>query len=115
MSRYFECDGVTLWNPATGRAKRFLDALRSLESDAGEPSGFGPMVSDECQIDSRQLNRFARMLATSTHPDTCSEAVTVVLALADRAGLAASWPPPLNKWEAEHLARARELLLSMPT
>lgn len=113
MSQYFELDGVTLWNPATGRAQRFLTALRALEAEAGEPSGFGRMESDECQVDSRQLNGFARMLATSTHPDTCGETVLIVLALADRAGLVASWPAPLNKWEEELLERARKLLPSM--
>lgn len=114
MSQYFECDGVTLWNPATARAERFLTAVRELESETGEQSGFGPMESDECHVDSRTLNRFARMLATSTHPDTCGDTVLTVVALADRAGLVASWPPPLNKWEAELIERARDLLPSMP-
>lgn len=72
------------------------------------------MESDECHVDSRELNRFARMLATSTHPDTCGETVLIVLALADRAGLVTLWPPPLNKWEAELLERARQLLPPMP-
>ncbi|WP_257423965.1 DUF6086 family protein [Nocardioides carbamazepini] len=107
VSQYFECDGVTLWSPATGSAQRFLAALRALEADAGEPAGFGPMESDECQIDRRAFDRFARVLVTSLQPDACGAVVLTVVALAERAGFVASWRPPPNKWEGELLDRAR--------
>lgn len=114
MSQYFESDGVVLWNPATARAQRFLEDLRALEMAAGTSSGIGRMEADECQIDLRALDRFARILATSTLHETCGEAVLTVLALAIRADATDSWPPPLNKVESELLAAAQSQLASMP-
>lgn len=114
MSQYFQSDGVVLWNPATARAQRFLEEVRALEVELDTPSGVGPMESDECEIDLPALSRFARILATSTRPETCGETVLTVLAMAVRSGATATWPPPLNKSEAGFLAAAQAHLVFMP-
>jgi len=51
MSQYFQADGRILWNPSTAVSQVFLHAAESFAGLAGHPSGLGPMLAEECEID----------------------------------------------------------------
>ncbi|NYV78809.1 DUF6086 family protein [Streptomyces sp. UH6] len=102
MSQYFLLGGDTvLWNPATGVARLFLRQVPVFEAETGLPSGFGPMINDECEVDAAALEVFANALLDH-HRRTIhairaalSEGfVATAVTLAERAGAALRWEAP---------------------
>ncbi|KJS61454.1 DUF6086 family protein [Streptomyces rubellomurinus] len=101
MSQYYELGEETLWNPANGASRLFLQQLAVFEAEIGLRSGIGPMEADECQIDPAALEVFANALLAwhrGTHHAVIralSEGFAItVLALAERAGVEVHWETP---------------------
>ncbi|PTH87193.1 hypothetical protein C9J60_17635 [Streptomyces sp. A244] len=98
MSQYFDLGEETLWNPSNGASRLFQRQVEVFESELGLPSGIGPMVNDECQIDPVVLETFVDALVAQ-HGRTShaimlalSEGFTAtVLVLAERAGITIDW------------------------
>lgn len=121
MSQYYMAGEVVLWNPSSGASRLFTGQVRLVESELHLVSGIGPMESDQCQVDLAVLNSFARALAGEASLRThevvraLAEGVVVtVLAVAHRAGLMETWPPPADDLEAEFRERGRRLESSLP-
>lgn len=136
MSQYYIADDVVLWNPPNGASRVFLGQVRLFEHELSMASGFGPMESDECRIDSEQFTTFANALVSysqSTKHQVLQAlmdgVVVTVLALAERAGLSVQSPAqsarhdvqvsreaPAPEAVPEHelRRRARDMLASMP-
>ncbi|MFE9424629.1 DUF6086 family protein [Kitasatospora sp. NPDC006697] len=115
MSQYYELDGTTLWNAATGVSRLFLRQLAVFEAELGLPSGIGPMYSDECRIAPAELAPFADAVLAhhqrTRHPviRALSGGFTAtLLALAERAGAAPDLTP-----HPELRAMTRELSRTM--
>jgi hypothetical protein len=94
MSQYFDMGNETLWNPSNGVSRLFLRQVRLFEVELGIPSGIGPMVNDECQLDPAEFEVFVNALLerhrSTRHPVMLAlfeGFTTTVLALADRAGI----------------------------
>lgn len=101
MSQYFEMGDETLWNPSTGASRLFLRQVAVFEAELGLPSGFGPMVDDECRIDPAAFETFANaLLARHRRTDhavvsALSEGfTTTVVVLAQRAEIELDWARP---------------------
>ncbi|MER7772220.1 DUF6086 family protein [Kitasatospora sp. NPDC096140] len=116
MSQYYEMDGETLWNPATGVSRLFLRQVADFEAELGLPSGIGPMTGDESELDAVAFGAFVKALSAwyqgLHHPvlRALSEGfVVAVLALADRAGTA--WGEDVS--DPQLRERVPELLRSM--
>ena len=62
MSQYFQTGDRILWNPATTVAQVFLHAAESFARLADRPSGLGPMIADECEIDMPTFAEFTDSL-----------------------------------------------------
>jgi hypothetical protein len=62
MSQYFQADGRILWNPSTAVSQVFLHAAESFARLVDRPSGLGPMLADECEIDLRTFAGFTDSL-----------------------------------------------------
>ncbi|NBE50571.1 DUF6086 family protein [Streptomyces boluensis] len=112
MSQYFECDGVTLWNPSNGVAGLFLRQVALYEVELGSASGIGPMEDDEATVDPLALRAFATALLArygrTRHPVLMALSdgfVATALVLADRAGAA----PAAEAFDAAGAARAAVL------
>ncbi|MEU2539563.1 DUF6086 family protein [Streptomyces iakyrus] len=98
MSQYFDLGEETLWNPSNGASRLFQRQVEVFESELGLPSGIGPMVNDECQIDPVVFETFVDALVAQ-HGRTShaimlalSEGFTAtVLVLAERAGITIDW------------------------
>lgn len=71
MSQYFQVGERVLWNPSTGVSQVFVRAADSLSQLVDLPSGLGPMVADECELDieafSLFIDRLACRYARTTH------------------------------------------------
>ncbi|WP_030674983.1 DUF6086 family protein [Streptomyces sp. NRRL B-1347] len=98
MSQYFEMGDETLWNPSGGAARLFLRQVEVFEAELGVPSGVGPMENDESHIDPDVFGAFVNALVA--HHRRTHHAVVLaltdgflatVLALAERAGVAAEF------------------------
>ncbi|MFJ4677859.1 MULTISPECIES: DUF6086 family protein [unclassified Kitasatospora] len=94
MSQYYDRGDETLWNPSNGASRLFLRQVAVFEEELDLPSGIGPMVSDECQVDPAALGVFAHALLARHRqtPHAVVRALTegfliTVLALAERAGV----------------------------
>ncbi|MGX1508298.1 UNVERIFIED_CONTAM: hypothetical protein RKD43_006923 [Streptomyces graminofaciens] len=72
MSQYFQTGDQVLWNPSTGVARVFLRTAEALSLEAAIPSGIGPMLDDESQIDIPNFEVFVNALVLryqqSRHP-----------------------------------------------
>jgi hypothetical protein len=72
MSQYFQTGDQVLWNPSTGVARVFLRTAEALSLESGVPSGIGPMVDDESEIDMPSFEVFVSALVIryqqSRHP-----------------------------------------------
>lgn len=101
MSQYYEVDGESVWNPATGASQLFLAHVRVYEEWLELPSGFGPMENDECAIDVPVFEAFVHGLL-ERHNRTAHTVINAlsdgflatVLALAARIGLDVRLPEP---------------------
>ena len=68
MSQYFQAGGRILWNPSTAVSRVFLNAAESFAGLVGRPSGLGPMLADECEIDLQTFAGFTDSLISEyTH------------------------------------------------
>jgi hypothetical protein len=72
MSQYFQVDDRVLWNPSSGVSRLFMRTAEALAPEAGLPTGLGPMVDDECEIDLTAFTAFVSALVQrcerSNHP-----------------------------------------------
>ncbi|GAB3958664.1 DUF6086 family protein [Actinoallomurus acanthiterrae] len=72
MSQYLQVDDRVLWNPSSGVARLFVRTAEALAPEAGLPTGLGPMVNDECEIDLAAFTGFVsaliRRYERSDHP-----------------------------------------------
>lgn len=130
VSQYYDVGDRVLWNPSMGVSHLFSGLVPVFEDRVGVPSGIGPMLSDESQVDPAALAVFAQALLDwdirTGHfiNRTMSEGFTAtILALAFRAGITITWPPaptpekpyPHDFTRAVHLRElAEELESSMP-
>ncbi|MEO3976128.1 DUF6086 family protein [Streptomyces sp. CAU 1734] len=98
MGQEFILGDETLWDPSNGAARVFLHQLAYFEEELGLPSGFGPMVADECRVDPDVFAVFAdevvswhwRRHHTIIRAHTEGFVATLV-ALARRAGVEVRW------------------------
>jgi hypothetical protein len=111
VSQYFEADGSVLWNPSTKRAAAFLEAVHRLEAELGILSGIGSMCADESQINTAELDHFARAVASR---GLVSEGAIQVVALAYRANLDMRWPEATDPKEVRTRKLARDALHGLP-
>lgn len=94
MSCYFQTNETDLWNPSNAAARLFIQQAHYQSELLGVPSGVGPVIEDECEINTEA---FAAFVGASTREfdktnHTIKRAlmrgVTVTsLVLAERAGL----------------------------
>ncbi|MGW0194113.1 DUF6086 family protein [Nonomuraea sp. NPDC003201] len=72
MSQYFQVGDQVLWNPSNGVAGLFMRSAEALAPETGLPTGLGPMVSDECEVDLAAFAAFVSALIEryerSNHP-----------------------------------------------
>ncbi|MEV4921324.1 DUF6086 family protein [Streptomyces roseoverticillatus] len=101
MSQIFEVAGNVLWHPSNGPARLFLRQVPVFEAEVKGPSGVGPMVNDECQIDPAAFRNFVdallRWYRATHHPVMTAMAegfICTALVLAERAGLELRWYAP---------------------
>ncbi|MFI5865304.1 DUF6086 family protein [Streptomyces sp. NPDC051546] len=116
MSQYYDVGDETVWNPSNGAARLFHRQVAVFEEELGLPSGIGPLINDECQLDPAALGAFAEALVarhgTTGHAviRALSEGfVATVLVLAERAGAQVRWPRP-----ADSLEGARDVQVPLP-
>jgi hypothetical protein len=70
MSQYFQADCSILWNPSTAVSRVFLHVAESFTGLVGRPSGLGPVLADECEIDLRKFAGFTDSLVSQyAHSD----------------------------------------------
>ncbi|WP_157239843.1 DUF6086 family protein [Catenuloplanes japonicus] len=93
MSQYFQAGAVELWNPATAVARLFARQVEAVAPIAGVPTGLGPEIGDEYDIDLPEFTAFVGALVgryrTATHPvlRALVEPVAAVgIVLVERAG-----------------------------
>lgn len=93
MSQYFQVGERVLWNPATGVAQVFLRSAEAFAELTGLPSGLGPMVEDECEVDIEAFSSFVDALisryARSNHlilRSLMEGFAATAIALAERGG-----------------------------
>jgi hypothetical protein len=58
MSQYFQVGDTVLWNPSTGVAQLFARSVEAVAPLVDAPTGVGPDVSDEYQIDLAEFTAF---------------------------------------------------------
>ncbi|MFD5148968.1 DUF6086 family protein [Streptomyces sp. NPDC058401] len=116
MSQYYDVGDETVWNPSNGAARLFHRQVAVFEEELGLPSGIGPLINDECQLDPAALGTFAEALVarhgTTGHAviRALSEGfVATVLVLAERVGAHVHWPQP-----ADSLEGARDVQVPLP-
>ncbi|MEV5708625.1 DUF6086 family protein [Actinoallomurus sp. NPDC052274] len=99
---YFQVDDRVLWNPSNGVARVFVRTAEVLVPEAELPTGLGPMVEDECQVDMAAFTAFVRALIgryeASNHRilrSLMEDFIAVALVLVERGGgtLRPSDPP----------------------
>ncbi|MGW7363705.1 DUF6086 family protein [Streptomyces sp. NPDC054841] len=101
MSQYFDMGDETLWNPSNGASRLFLRHVAVFEEELGLPSGIGPMVADECQVDPAAFEIFVNALLAE-HRRTRHRVmlalsdgfVATMVVLAERARVNVRWTPP---------------------
>ncbi|MDC0767521.1 DUF6086 family protein [Streptomyces sp. HD] len=121
MSQYYEVAGEPVWNPGQQTSQLFLAYVRVYEAHLAVPSGFGPMVSDECQIDPDAFEEFVNALLDwydHTGSNLLSSLVegflAPLLALAERVGAEPRWPErSAGTWAPGVRGAAAELLRSV--
>ena len=94
MSQFFLIGEKDLWNPASGVSRVFIRVADALSADIGVPSGVGPMLADEAQVDLPVFQVFvdslvSRFYRDSNHPIQRSMTegfIATALVLLDRAG-----------------------------
>lgn len=93
MSQYFQAADTVLWNPSNGVAQLYVNQLDAIARVVEIPTGLGPQVADEYEIDMPVFTRFVdtlvRRYCSSNHPVLRSliEAVAVVgIVVVERAG-----------------------------
>ena len=99
MSQYYEVDGEPVWNPGTLSSAVFLANVRAYEGLLEVPSGFGPMLNDECRIDAPAFEGFVNAVLVwwdrtgSLVIDTLAKGfVATLVTLAEKAGVEVRWP-----------------------
>ncbi|GAA2045785.1 hypothetical protein GCM10009839_57440 [Catenulispora yoronensis] len=114
MSQYYVVGDETVWNPAQGVSQLFLRQVAAFEDIVAQPSGIGPMESDEARIAPAELRAFADALllwrARSRHPVLAALSdgfLATIIALADRTGVADP------TWDSRLVAAGSELSRSM--
>jgi hypothetical protein len=94
VSQFFMIGRESLWNPASGVSRVFMRVADALSADVGVPSGVGPMLGDEAQVDLPVFQVFtdtlvSRFYRDSHHPIQRSMTegfIATALVLLDRAG-----------------------------
>lgn len=109
MSQYYQAGGVTLWNPSNGASRLFLRQVALFETEVGLPSGIGPMADDEAEVRLAEFELFVGALlawrSRSRHAIIAALSdglIATLLVLAERAGVAMSWPEPIAGIEGLH-------------
>ena len=116
MSQYYNVDGKSVWNPGMSTSGQFLAYIRVFEAELGMPSGIGPMYGDEAEIDvpvyaafvSAFLNWYRVRTGSDDTELMAAGFLTIVLALAQRAGAVIDWPEEEQPWPRLKLATLRE-------
>jgi len=62
VSQYFQVGDLVLWNPANRVAELFVRTSEAVAPTAGLPTGIGPVVADEYQIDLDTFTAFTDAL-----------------------------------------------------
>lgn len=72
MSRYFQADGRSLWNSASRVADLFARTGEAVADLTEVPSGLGPMVADEYEIDPEVfavfVDELVKLYLSASHP-----------------------------------------------
>ncbi|GAA2896984.1 hypothetical protein Acy02nite_80810 [Actinoplanes cyaneus] len=72
MSQYFQAGDLVLWNPSNGVATLFVRTSEAMAPLVGLPTGIGPCVNDEYEIDLDMFESFVDALAarylSANHP-----------------------------------------------
>ena len=116
MSQYYNVDGKSVWNVGMSTSIQFLRFVRDFETELELPSGIGPMYGDDAEIDVPAFGTFAtaflKWYSVRTYSDDIemltAGLLTIVLALAKRAGAVVDWPEEEQPWPRLKLATLRE-------
>jgi hypothetical protein len=117
VSQYYKLRGTYVWNAGMSSSRQFRRYLTAFEAELAAPSGVGPMEPDDVsEIDPEVFGAFVAALLHWYRSHICSSDtellssgfVTMVLALAERAGIPVDWPVEEQLWPREQLAALRE-------
>lgn len=93
MSQYFVAEGKTLWNPSNGVAQQFARSVEAIAPTVGLPTGLGPDLNDEYEIEMTLfvgfIDALVRRYCSSTHLilQTLIEGVAAIgIVLTERTG-----------------------------
>jgi hypothetical protein len=93
MSRYFRAGGLSLWNPSNGVAVLFVRTGEAIATTTEVPSGLGPLIADEHEIDPEAFAVFVDALTeeyrSSDHPilrSLLEGFLAIAIVLVDRSG-----------------------------
>jgi Family of unknown function (DUF6086) len=93
MSRYFRAGGLSLWNPSNSVADLFVRTAEAVATLTEVPSGLGPMIADEHEVDPEAFAAFVdaltRQYLSSSHAilrSLLEGFLATALVLVDRSG-----------------------------